>query len=69
MSRGLGVPRENRDNLFSRFVTTKTEGLGLGLSISRSIIESHGGRIRAISNGRRGATFAFTLPSAGGSGP
>lgn len=58
---GPGVPSERQNELFSAFYTTKTDGLGLGLSISKSIVEDHGGRIWLVSEGERGATFAFTL--------
>jgi C4-dicarboxylate-specific signal transduction histidine kinase len=59
---GDGVPQEARERLFDPFVTTKTGGLGLGLSICRSVVEAHGGAIRHLANGARGAVFAFTLP-------
>ncbi|MCH8037056.1 MAG: response regulator, partial [Proteobacteria bacterium] len=62
---GPGIPPEIRGDLFSPFVTTKRDGLGFGLSISKSIVEAHGGRIWAVSDAGNGATFAFTLPSAG----
>jgi two-component system sensor kinase FixL len=59
---GPGVPEELRERLFESFLTTKTLGVGLGLSISRMIIESHGGRLWLHSGGDRGAEFRFTLP-------
>jgi len=62
---GVGLPREQADQIFNAFFSTKTQGTGMGLSISRSIIESHSGRLWATSNSGRGATFNFTLPSAG----
>ena len=59
---GVGLPPENIDKMFDAFFTTKAQGTGLGLAITRSIIESHGGRIWAAPNSGRGATFYFTLP-------
>ena len=61
---GDGVPSEAKERLFDPFITTKPGGLGLGLSICRSVIEAHGGVIRHHANGERGAVFAFTLPGA-----
>jgi len=60
---GVGLPTENADHVFNPFFTTKSQGTGLGLAITRSIVESHGGRIWANGNSGRGATFFFTLPS------
>jgi len=60
---GVGVPSEKVDLIFNAFYTTKPEGTGMGLAISRSIIEAHGGRLWATANGQRGATFHFTLPT------
>jgi signal transduction histidine kinase len=60
---GLGLPMEKMDQIFSAFFTTKPQGSGMGLAISRSIVESHGGRLWATANDRRGATFHFTLPT------
>jgi PAS domain S-box-containing protein len=58
---GIGLDPRNRERIFDPFHTTKPGGLGLGLSISRSIVESHGGRLWAVSNDGPGATFQFTL--------
>jgi signal transduction histidine kinase len=59
----VGLPAEQADQIFNAFFTTKREGTGMGLSISRSIVESHGGRLWATANSQRGATFHFTLPT------
>jgi two-component system sensor kinase FixL len=61
---GSGFPDDVKANLFQTFFTTKETGMGVGLSISRSIIEAHGGRMWAESNAAGGATFRFTLPAA-----
>jgi C4-dicarboxylate-specific signal transduction histidine kinase len=63
---GIGLEPQNRERVFDAFFTSKEEGLGLGLSISRSIIEAHGGRFWNAVNKDRGATFQFTLPSGAG---
>jgi PAS domain S-box-containing protein len=60
--KGVGLPTEKMDQIFSAFFTTKTQGSGMGLAISRSIVESHGGRLWATANAGRGATFHFILP-------
>jgi signal transduction histidine kinase len=60
---GVGLPREKPDRIFNAFYTTKPQGTGMGLAISRSIIEAHGGRLWATANAERGATFHFTLPA------
>ena len=62
---GVGLPRQGADQIFDAFFTTKSDGTGMGLSISRSIVEAHGGRLWAGPNEPRGATFQFTLPLAG----
>jgi PAS domain S-box-containing protein len=59
---GVGLPSQ-RDQIFNAFFTTKLHGTGMGLSISRSIIESHGGRLSAADNPPRGASFCLTLPT------
>ena len=59
---GCGIPAENMKKLFAHFFTSKIDGLGMGLSISRSIVEAHGGRLEAKNNPDRGATFYFTIP-------
>jgi PAS domain S-box-containing protein len=60
--RGIGISPENANRLFNAFFTTKSSGLGMGLSVCRSIVESHGGRMSASSNEGPGATFQFILP-------
>jgi PAS domain S-box-containing protein len=60
---GPGLPPDRADHIFTAFFTTKSYGTGMGLSISRSIIESHGGRLWAGTNAARGASFQFTLPA------
>ena len=62
---GHGLAAETGENIFDAFVTTKPEGMGMGLTISRSIVEAHEGRLRAASNPDGGATFQFTLPVEG----
>ena len=59
---GCGIPVENIPKLFTHFFTNKPDGLGMGLSISRSIVEAHGGRLDVENNPDRGATFYFTIP-------
>jgi signal transduction histidine kinase len=64
---GVGLNSEQQKRIFDPFVTTKPKGLGLGLSISRTILEGHGGRLWAEPNQGPGARFQFTLPTVGGS--
>ena len=59
---GVGLPPQQADQIFNAFFTTKLQGTGMGLRISRSIVESHGGRLWAADNSSRGASFHFTLP-------
>ena len=59
---GVGLPTDKGDEIFCAFFTTKTQGSGMGLAISRSIVESHAGRLWATANDGRGTTFHFTLP-------
>jgi C4-dicarboxylate-specific signal transduction histidine kinase len=60
---GPGLQAQRAEQLFEAFYTTKPQGLGIGLSISRSIIEAHGGRLWAEANSPHGAVFAFSLPA------
>jgi signal transduction histidine kinase len=60
---GEGLDAANLEHVFDAFFTTKPDGMGMGLAISRTIIEAHGGRLWATSNSPRGAVFQFTLPA------
>jgi signal transduction histidine kinase len=60
---GEGLPAQQADQIFTAFFTTKAHGTGMGLSISRSIVESHGGRLWPAGNSPHGAVFSFTLPT------
>jgi PAS domain S-box-containing protein len=60
---GVGLPPQHADQIFNAFFTTKPDGTGMGLRISRSIVESHGGRLWAADNSPRGASFHLTLPT------
>ncbi|HWY54844.1 MAG TPA: ATP-binding protein [Terriglobales bacterium] len=60
---GVGLPQQQAEQIFNAFFTTKVHGTGMGLRISRSIVESHGGRLWATDNSPRGASFHLTLPS------
>jgi two-component system sensor kinase FixL len=62
---GTGLSADKLDKVFQPFYTTKRDGLGMGLSISRSIIDAHGGRLWAENNPKQGATFYFTMPVEG----
>src|SRR6201998_546641 len=62
---GVGLPAHQSEQIFNAFFTTKPQGTGMGLRISRSIVESHGGRLWAADNLPRGASFYFTLPTEG----
>jgi signal transduction histidine kinase len=59
---GPGLDPEKLEEIFGAFYTTKRDGMGMGLAVSRSIIEAHGGRLWASRNEPRGATFQFALP-------
>ena len=59
---GVGLEASQLEQVFERFYSTKPKGMGMGLAISRSIIEAHGGRLGAAANHDRGATFSFSLP-------
>jgi C4-dicarboxylate-specific signal transduction histidine kinase len=60
---GLGLPAQDRDRVFEAFYTTKDNGMGMGLAISRSIIEAHEGRLWCAPNDEGGESFCFTLPT------
>lgn len=62
---GVGIPPADRDRIFDAFHTSKPEGMGMGLAISRSIVEAHGGRLWATPNDGGGETFRFTLSTDG----
>jgi signal transduction histidine kinase len=66
---GPGLDQANLNQLFHSLYTTKPEGMGMGLAISRSIVEAHGGRLSAAPNEPHGAVFRFTLPVEGASSP
>ena len=64
VDRGHGIAADHIDKIFDSFFTTKSDGMGLGLSISRSLVLGHGGRIWAHNNPGGGAVVSFTLPTA-----
>ena len=64
IDRGPGIPREALENLFTPFFTTKASGMGMGLNICRSIVESHKGRLWVEANPPGGSVFRFALPAA-----
>jgi signal transduction histidine kinase len=63
----MGVPPEQREQIFEPFHTTKQGGMGMGLSICKTIVESHGGTLSVSSNQGPGSTFTFSIPVRGGS--
>jgi signal transduction histidine kinase len=65
---GVGLDAESMNKLFDAFYTTKSAGMGIGLAVSRSIIERHHGRLWAEPNDGPGATFAFAIPAAPATG-
>jgi signal transduction histidine kinase len=65
---GTGLDATDADRMFDAFFSTKPGGIGMGLSICRSIVEAHGGRIWAADNEPRGSVFCFTVPLASGDG-
>jgi signal transduction histidine kinase len=58
---GIGINSQNLEKIFDTFYTTKSQGMGMGLAISRSIVENHGDRLEVVANEGPGATFLFTL--------
>jgi signal transduction histidine kinase len=66
---GVGLDPQGKEKIFDAFYTSKSVGMGMGLAISRSIVEHHGGRLWAVSNDGPGATFLFTIPCAEAPGP
>jgi C4-dicarboxylate-specific signal transduction histidine kinase len=66
---GPGIDKDRLDSIFTPFVSTKTYGMGLGLAISRMIIDYHGGKLTALSDGKDGGSFEFVLPIASANDP
>jgi signal transduction histidine kinase len=60
---GAGIDPQKADHLFDAFFTTKPQGMGMGLSICRTIVSAHGGHLSNVANAGTGATFEFTLPA------
>jgi signal transduction histidine kinase len=60
--RGRGIPAQDLERIFEPFVTTKSNGMGLGLSVCRTIVDAHGGRIWAVNNAASGVTVSVALP-------
>jgi signal transduction histidine kinase len=65
---GIGFANNDPEHIFDTFFTTKEDGMGMGLSISRSIVQDHGGRLWASAGTPIGAVFSFTLPATAGAG-
>lgn len=66
---GVGLDQKFLDRLFEAFFTTKARGMGMGLAVSQTILQAHGGRLWATPNASQGATFQLTLPASGEQAP
>ena len=66
---GVGLDKKSLHRLFEAFFTTKARGMGMGLAVSQTILQAHGGRLWATPNASQGATFQFTLPASGEQAP